>query len=402
MDKAAIKLLFFFLLSILIVCSSVGFLFPFKNDEHKELGRAIKQTVSHSISRRELFKTIQHDFTTFPTTPVTINPATNPVTNPATNPVPNPATNPVTNPATNPVTNPATNPVTNPATNPVPNPATNPVTNPATNPVTTPTTGFPPPYTSIPANPVTVTPTPLVNPVNSPVPVFNPVTTPSTTTPQPVTTNPTPAGGTNPAVAPPVTSNAPAVPGQSWCVARSGAPESAIQSALDYACGIGGADCSAIQMGASCYNPNSLQNHASYAFNSYYQKNPVQTSCDFGGTAVITNVNPSSGSCIFTTSSSSSTSPTTMSPVTPTPNTASSSGATTPTYSGATTPTSSGAPSTIMNPSNPALGGGITGYGESPLPAGNSSSFSMSSNLQPFLGCIVVVTSIITRTIVFA
>lgn len=95
-------------------------------------------------------------------------------------------------------------------------------------------------------------------------------------------------------MAPPaVGNNAPAVPGQSWCVARGGLPEAVLQVGLDYACGIGGADCSTIQQGGSCYNPNSLENHASYAFNSYYQKNPVQTSCDFGGAAMVTNVNPS-------------------------------------------------------------------------------------------------------------
>ncbi|KAL0335377.1 UNVERIFIED_CONTAM: Glucan endo-1,3-beta-glucosidase 1 [Sesamum radiatum] len=236
-------------------------------------------------------------------------------------------------------------------------------------------------------------------------PVINPVTTPGTNNPggQPVTNPATPTGGipaTTPAVGPPAATNAPAVPGQSWCVAKNGVPEKTVQQALDYACGIGGADCSGIQQGASCYNPNTLQNHASYAFNSYYQKNPVQTSCDFGGAAVITNVNPSSGSCIFANSASSSTSPTTASPTTPTPTTASPV-TPTPTTASSTgaTPTSTGAPPAILNSSYPALGGATTGYGDSPL-SGNSSSISMSSSLRPFIGCIVVVASIITGRLV--
>ncbi|PIN14844.1 Glucan endo-1,3-beta-D-glucosidase [Handroanthus impetiginosus] len=282
---------------------------------------------------------------------------------------------------------------------------------------------------------VTVTPTPTPGSTPVTVPPTTPVTTPSTNNPggqpagNPVTTTPTPPGGATPVVAPPAPTTAPAVQGQRWCVAKSGAAQKSVQGALDYACGIGGADCSAIQQGAPCYNPNTLENHASYAFNNYYQKNPVQTSCDFGGVAVLTNVNPSSGSCIFPTSSSSTTpttpsprtttptpTPTTPSPSTTTPTMPSPSTTTPPTTSTPTTPSPttpspntsstgatptglSGTPPNILNASSPTLGGTTAGAGDSP-PTFDTSSDSMSSNLKPFIGCIIVVTSIIIRGVV--
>ena len=183
----------------------------------------------------------QRDVVTPMTTVPTINPTTPATTTtPIYNPLPTPA-NPT--PTVTPVTNPYETP-TYPDTTP---------TNPATNPYSTPMMG----------NPTSPTPT-MGNP-----------------------TSPTPAMGN------------PTSSGQSWCVASPSASETALQVALDYACGYGGADCSAIQQGGSCFNPDTVRDHASYAFNSYYQKNPVQTSCDFGGTAMITNTDPSKLSCSY-------------------------------------------------------------------------------------------------------
>lgn len=78
-----------------------------------------------------------------------------------------------------------------------------------------------------------------------------------------------------------------------WCVARSDASDQALQTALDYACGAG-ADCTPIVSNGLCFLPNTLQAHASYAFNSYFQrKNMAPGSCIFAGTATIAKTDPS-------------------------------------------------------------------------------------------------------------
>uniref|UniRef100_A0A803LFU6 X8 domain-containing protein n=1 Tax=Chenopodium quinoa TaxID=63459 RepID=A0A803LFU6_CHEQI len=59
---------------------------------------------------------------------------------------------------------------------------------------------------------------------------------------------------------------------QLWCVAKNNAEDSALQQALDWACGPGGASCGPIQNGGPCYDPNDLIDMASYAFNDYCLK----------------------------------------------------------------------------------------------------------------------------------
>ncbi|WJX37856.1 hypothetical protein P8452_25579 [Trifolium repens] len=140
-----------------------------------------------------------------------------------------------------------------------------------------------------------ITTIPNLVPTISTSPILNPDSNPDTYSPS----------STVPITAP-STSNSPVSSGASWCIASPSASQRALQVALDYACGIGGTDCSAIQVGGSCYNPNSVHDHASFAFNKYYQKNPVPNSCNFGGTAVITNTNPSVGTCQYPSTSTSS------------------------------------------------------------------------------------------------
>lgn len=87
-----------------------------------------------------------------------------------------------------------------------------------------------------------------------------------------------------------ITENSSAV----FCVAKPGEDSDALRDGLNWACGPGQANCTAIQSGQPCYNPNTLVNHASFAYNDYYQKmRTVGGTCDFGGTAMTTTSDPS-------------------------------------------------------------------------------------------------------------
>lgn len=88
-----------------------------------------------------------------------------------------------------------------------------------------------------------------------------------------------------------------------WCIASSNATDKDLKNALDWACGSGNVDCSAIQPSQPCYQPDTLISHASYAFNSYYQMNGASdTACSFGGNGMRTNKDPSYDACIYPTS----------------------------------------------------------------------------------------------------
>lgn len=79
-----------------------------------------------------------------------------------------------------------------------------------------------------------------------------------------------------------------------WCIADEQMTDEVLQTAIDWACGKGGADCSLIQKGKSCYSPNTMKDHASFAFNSYWQKTKNNGgSCFFNSAALVTELDPS-------------------------------------------------------------------------------------------------------------
>ncbi|KAF6150197.1 hypothetical protein GIB67_023152 [Kingdonia uniflora] len=103
-----------------------------------------------------------------------------------------------------------------------------------------------------------------------------------------------------------------------FCVAKPDADPTALKSGLDWACGQGMANCSNIQDGQPCYEPNNIYNHSSYAYNDYFHRTISSGgTCDFSGTATTTSVDPKIissdfftgyGSCIFAGSSITNTS----------------------------------------------------------------------------------------------
>ncbi|AES63104.2 putative glucan endo-1,3-beta-D-glucosidase [Medicago truncatula] len=148
-------------------------------------------------------------------------------------------------------------------------------------------------------------------PYYEPTPPFIPSPTGgSGSIPSPPSTFQSPSGGTIPSPTvyqPPVVYPPPSVPPRSntapqaslWCVAKASVPDPIIEEAMNYACW-SGADCSSIQPNGPCFQPDSVFAHASYAFNSYWQRTKASGgTCEFGGTAVLVSVDPSYDGCHF-------------------------------------------------------------------------------------------------------
>ncbi|XP_021891390.1 glucan endo-1,3-beta-glucosidase 2-like isoform X2 [Carica papaya] len=81
---------------------------------------------------------------------------------------------------------------------------------------------------------------------------------------------------------------------QTYCTAKDGADPKMLQAALDWACGPGKVDCSPLLQGKSCYEPDNVIAHATYAFDTYFHQNGKDPeSCNFNGVAAITTTDPS-------------------------------------------------------------------------------------------------------------
>ncbi|CAH2067901.1 unnamed protein product [Thlaspi arvense] len=283
--------------------------------------------------------------------PFCVNPPNTPLNSPPPGPItvpnppessPNPNTNPNPNPpdsTSNPNSNPnppesSSNP-NPPVSSSNPNPPVN-VPNPPEsssnpNPPESSSHPNPPESSSNPNPPVTVPYPPQSSNPNPPDTVLNPpdpgytsgpsgptsgppyyepspstptnTPTPSGDIPSPTGSIPSPSSGFLPPIVypPPMVPPPPSVAPTSayWCVAKPTVPDPIIQEAMNFACG-SGADCHSIQPNGPCFKPNTLWAHASFAFNSYWQRTKgAGGSCTFGGTGMLVTVDPSFNGCHF-------------------------------------------------------------------------------------------------------
>ncbi|OWM86706.1 hypothetical protein CDL15_Pgr015742 [Punica granatum] len=84
----------------------------------------------------------------------------------------------------------------------------------------------------------------------------------------------------------PLAAPSPSKAAKLWCVPESGVSNKVLQPNIDYACSK--VDCSAILPGGPCFNPDTVQSHAAYAMNAYYQAFGQHTdNCSFGNTAMV-------------------------------------------------------------------------------------------------------------------
>ncbi|KAG9159364.1 hypothetical protein Leryth_026006 [Lithospermum erythrorhizon] len=183
--------------------------------------------------------------------------------------------------------------------------------------VPSPPTTFPNPPNTVPSPPEY---TPIAPPANVPNPPFYepspPSYTPSPTVtvpsppdfvPSPMVTVPSPPDFVPSPFLPPVVYPPPAVPPPPhtvdpkamWCVAKPSVPEPITQEAMNYACA-SGIDCDQIKQSGSCFQPDTVLAHASYAFNSYWQRTKAAGgTCEFGGSAILVTEDPSYDGCHF-------------------------------------------------------------------------------------------------------
>lgn len=78
---------------------------------------------------------------------------------------------------------------------------------------------------------------------------------------------------------------------QQWCIASPGATDPELDGFLKFVCSQ--LDCSAINPGGQCFQPNTYRNHGSYALDLYYRAKGI-CNTDIGMPSVVDPCTPSS------------------------------------------------------------------------------------------------------------
>ena len=87
-----------------------------------------------------------------------------------------------------------------------------------------------------------------------------------------------------------------------WCVANKKATDEQLQANIDWCCSYEGGfrDCTQINPGGVCYEPNTLTSHASFVMNDYYRNHgSIEEACEFNHTGQIISGDPSYRRCRY-------------------------------------------------------------------------------------------------------
>ncbi|PRQ59160.1 putative X8 domain-containing protein [Rosa chinensis] len=111
------------------------------------------------------------------------------------------------------------------------------------------------------------------------------------------------AGGHGPSGPTPTQPSTPAKPSTGgngrWCVPKQEATDQVLQQNINWLCGTYKVNCDDVLGGGKCWAP-AIRPRASYLMDLYYKQNGRNNyDCDFVGTAQVTNINPSWGSCVY-------------------------------------------------------------------------------------------------------
>ncbi|KAA3462395.1 Glucan endo-1,3-beta-glucosidase [Gossypium australe] len=78
-----------------------------------------------------------------------------------------------------------------------------------------------------------------------------------------------------------------------WCIAKPSTENFRLNGNINYSCSQKGVDRKPIQPGGTCYRPNTIISHASYAMNLFYKVAGKNSwNCHFNGTGIIISENP--------------------------------------------------------------------------------------------------------------